>query len=628
MPQPQTIVLGKTIGDFFLKRVQASPDLPAFTFKPTYADAGPLNEWRTLTFKEFYQDARLVAFGLMNLGVKKGDKIAILSSTRYEWSLSDISIMGAGGISVPIYPSNTPDDVCYILDHSESSVAIVEDGKQLEKILSQRLAKPGCLPHLRKIVVIEPAGMSATHRNIDATKDVLTLSALRELGKREEARSPTRFDDILRALEPSDPFTICYTSGTTGVPKGAVLPHDAMASVMEDCKITLGKYVMEGQQIDLAYLPFSHILGRTESISAYCAGWKTGFAENIDKLMTNIGEVRPTLLFAVPRIFEKAYTKIHATVEAGPPSKKKLFDWAVRSGREYYADVWAGRRPGATKRVKYELADRLVFAQLRKRFGGRLRYSLCGGAPLPREIGEFFQVVGITICEGYGLTETCAATSFCTPETVRFGTVGKPLPEVNLKIADDGEILVKSRKLFTGYYKNPEATAEALEGGWFHTGDIGHLDDQGVLHITDRKKDLIVTSAGKNVAPQKIENLARSQKLISQFVVHGDRRNYLTALVTLEREAVIRYAHENQILFSEYSELVKNPKILSLVQHALDEINRQLASFESIKKFVIVPSEFTVESGELTPSLKVRRNFVNKRYKQELDSMYDAPRAP
>lgn len=611
-----------TITETFLERVRTTPDVVAYQYKPTHPEQGPVNLWKQVTFRQYYDHVKLVSFGLMGLGVQPGDKVVILSNTRYEWSLCDIAILGASAITVPIYASNIPDDVLYILNHSDAKVAILEDAKQLQKILEKRLEKPGCLPRLEKIIVIEPSAMSLAARHQDATRDVITLKALEELGRREEAKAPARFDENLKSAKPQDLITICYTSGTTGVPKGAMITHDGLMSVLEDAVAVIHPFIKPESEVLLSFLPFSHILGKVESMMLHTFGWRQAYSENLDKLMANIAEVRPTIMCSVPRIFEKAYNRINAMVDAGTDSKRKLFQWAMQVGRRYYQAIWDHRTPTFTEKAEYAAAKALVLNKVAQRFGGRLQFAICGGAPLPREIGEFFQIVGIKVLEGYGLTETTAPVSLNLPDDPRFGAVGRPLPEVQIKIGSDGEILIKSRKVFKGYYKMPKETEEAITDGWFHTGDIGHLDAEGFLHITDRKKDLIVTSGGKNIAPQKIENLAKSQKIFSQFVVHGDRRHYLTALVTLDQDQVIKYASENQILFSEYSELIKNPKILALVQHTIDDLNQQLASFETIKKFVILPADFSVETGELTPSLKVKRGLVNKRYRSELDSMY------
>jgi long-chain acyl-CoA synthetase len=614
-----------TISQTFLDRVKATPNKVGFQYKPTYSELGPIDQWKEVTFREFYNEARIVSFGLMGLGLKPGEKVVILSNTRFEWSLCDVAILGAQATTVPIYASNIADDVVYIAEHADARILILEDAKQLHKILEKRAENPACLPQVEKMIVLEPSAMNLAARYLEGTKNVITLQALKELGRREEIKTPERFDHNLSSAKPGDLITICYTSGTTGIPKGVILTHDNLMSVLEDTAKSLSPWMEPESETILSFLPFSHIFGKIESLAIYAFGWRQVFAENLDKLVANIAEIKPTLLISVPRIFEKAYNRIQIAVDTAGPVQQKLFKWALEVGYRYYRAVWANQKPGLKRRLEYETAKKLVLNKVAQRFGGRLRFAVCGGAPLPKEIGEFFQILGIQILEGYGLTETCAPIAVNTPESIRFGTVGRPMPEVTVKIAEDGEILIKSRKVFSGYYKMPEETEQVLRDGWFYTGDIGHLDSDGYLHITDRKKDIIVTSGGKNIAPQKIENIAKTQKLITQFMVHGDRRHYLTALVTLDRDQVVRFANENQILFSEYKELIKNPRILAMVQKVIDDVNKQLSNFETIKKFVILPNEFTVESGELTPSLKVRRSYINKQYTAELDSMYNDP---
>ncbi|MEK7396899.1 MAG: AMP-binding protein, partial [Candidatus Poribacteria bacterium] len=349
-----------------------------------------------------------------------------------------------------------------------------------------------------------------------------------------------------------------------------------------------------------------------ESMAIYVFGWQQWFAESFEKLTTNLKDARPTLLFGVPRTFEKAYEKIILSVNSSPPFLKNLYKLSTSTGGGI---SWSAKLAVSAARL-------FIFRKIRNGFGGRLKWAICGGAPLPKELGEFFHKVGITILEGYGLTETCAPVTLNTPNNIRFGSVGRPLPEVSIKTAPDGEILVKSEKIFKGYFKLPEETTSAFQDGWFCTGDIGSFDKDGFLQITERKKDLIVTSSGKNIAPQKMEGIAKSYVLINQFIVHGDNRNYLTALITLNKEQAIKYATDHQVLFSEYTELVKNPRMIGAMQKIVDDINKHLAKYEKIKRFLILPNEFTVENGELTPSLKFKRSLINKRYKNLLDSMY------
>lgn len=597
----------QTITQTFLNRVRSQPDREIFFTKEGA-------EWKGVTWKQYFENVKAISLGLMELGVSNGDHVCLISNTRIEWAACDMAILGARAVTVPVYASNTAEETAYIINHCEAKVVFVEDSRQLDKVLSVR----NKLPKVQKIVPFSFAGTP----QLAHEKDVISLSALRELGRR--AQNPDRFEQNLTAAKPSDVLTICYTSGTTGVPKGVVLTYDALTSEIEDVDNSIGRDVEIGENdCALSFLPISHIFGKIESMAVYHFGWKVYYAENIEKLLSNMAEVKPTLLFAVPRVFEKAYGRIKSSIDESSQSKRRLFDWAMSAGRVYWEKTWENKRPNVTETAQYLLAKQLVLKKVYEKLGGRIRFCIAGGAPLPRAIAEFMQICGITILEGYGLTETCAAVTVNTPEAVKFGTIGKPLPEVAVKIADDGEILIKSRKVFKEYFKNPDATREVLTGdGWFHTGDIGLIDEDGFVKITDRKKDLIVTSGGKNVAPQKIENLAKTHKYINQFLVHGDKRNYLTALVVLDREELVKFAKEHDILFSEYAELLKNQKIQSLTQQILDDVNSKLASFETIKRFKLLPNEFSIETGELTPSLKIRRKFCSEKYHSELDSMY------
>lgn len=615
-------IVGKTVTETFLSRVKATPSQSAFLFKPTNEEMGPVGQWKTINFLDFYQECERVSLGLMRLGLQAQNKVILFSTTRIEWSLCDMAIMGAQAVTVPIYASTTPPDAAYIVHHSEARFMIVEKPKHLEDLLKVRAQKPELFAKIEKIIVLEPDAMKLGARYGDAMKDVMTYQALKELGKREQSSDPSRFEKGLLASKAEDLITICYTSGTTGTPKGVMITHGNIMSVMDDCVPLLGKHIVPEEQLLLSFLPFAHIIGKMESLTIHTFGWKQAFAESFDHLLANLSEIHPTILFSVPRIFEKGYNGVQEKLAASSPVRQALFKRGLETGRKYHLAIREGRRPSLLVKMEYEAAKRIVFKKVTDRFGGRINLSLCGGAPLPKHIGEFFQIVGIPIYEGYGLTETSAPVTLNTPDAVRYGTVGKPLPEVTLKIAEDGEILVKSKKVFKAYYKMEAETAEVLKKDWFATGDIGHIDSEGFLHVTDRKKDLIITSGGKNIAPQKIERLAKANSLITEFVVHGNDRAYLTALATLNQPMVEKFAHDNQILFSAYEELVKNPKVLALVQNAVDELNQGLASYETIKKFVILPFELSIEKGELTPSLKVRRKFINTQYKEVLDSMY------
>ena len=617
-------ILEHTITETFLKRVKSTPEQVAFRYKPQ----GPMGpgKWMDVSFAQFYGECQEFSRGLMALDVQRGDRIALFSNTRYEWSLSDMAILGAGAVTVPIYASSTSEDACYILKHSEAKVLIVENARNLLRLFETEGMETPESSAVKSIILLDPPGKSEAKQLEKCPNfQFLNFNEVKERGHENTKIPPSRFVDHLGKAKRGDVLTICYTSGTTGIPKGVVLTHQNLMSVISDCVKVLGKHINPKKEVILSFLPFSHILGKVESMTIYAVGWQQVFAEGPDRLLSNLQEIKPTILFAVPRTFEKAYQLIRSSVRDSSFVTRELFRWAYDIGTEYAAVTEQEGKPTKTLLLSYLLAKSLVFGKVAQRFGGRLRFSICGGAPLPKELGEFFRNAGFLILEGYGLTETCAPVTLNTPERVRFGSVGRPLPDVTIKIEKDGEILLRSAKVFREYYKMPEETAEALQNGqhkWFHTGDIGSIDEDGYLHITDRKKDLIVTSAGKNIAPQKIENLVKTHTLINQFVVLGDRRNYLTALVTLEREQIIRYANEHHILFSEYSELVKNPRIVTRIQRIVDAINKRLAGYETIKKFAILPNEFTIQSGELSPSLKLRRRFIHDKYSSVLDSLY------
>lgn len=596
----------KTISEAYVNRVKTHPDRVGFRFKKD-------GDWQDVTFREHFETVRRLAAGLIELGVKKGGRVNILAQTSLAWGQMDIAILGAGGITVPIYPTNTPEDTKYIINHCEASVLFVDDMKNLQKVAA---VGKEC-PLLKKVIV--NFDLKAGH--VEAPFEILSWKSLYDLGLNKEKALGSRVDANFAEAKPEDIFTICYTSGTTGLPKGVVLQHSAMSSVMTDVKIAM-KGLVTDEEILLSFLPMSHIFGKWESMTPYYLGWTSCFAESVDTLINNLAEVRPTLWVAVPRIFEKVYGRVTSTIETASPVKRQLFAWAVGVGQKVLKAKEEGKRPSLFLAAEYETAKRLVFGKITARFGGRLKFCVSGSAPLAKNIQEFMHIAGVPVFEGYGLTETCAPICVNLPNANKFGTVGKIFPEVLVRIAEDGEILIKSKKCFKEYYRNPEATAEALRNGWFYTGDIGHLDSEGYLCITDRKKDLIKTAGGKFIAPQKIENLAKSFKVLSQVVVYGDQKPFASALLTLNQEYVIQYAQSHKIITSEYSELVKHPEIQKLVASAMADLNSQLARYETIKKYIVLPQEFTVEDGDLTPSLKVKRKVVSAKYKDQLEALY------
>ncbi len=562
--------------------------------------------WISLSWLDVGEKVKEVALGLSALGVKKGDTVAIFSNTCMEWTVSDLAILSLGAVSVPIYQSTTPDQVAYILNNSGSRWVFAENTHLLKKIKAEL---PN-LPQLQRIVLF--------HGKKEAHEMQMTLEELQKLGVEEGNEAAWR--EGLEAIEPNQTATLVYTSGTTGPPKGAILTHGNFLSGIDACTAL---FTISEEDTSLLFLPLAHILAREMQFYHLRVGFTQAFAESIDKLVDNLGEIRPHFFVAVPRIFEKVYEKILQQVEAGSPTKQSIFKWGVVVGGEVSRRVQKGQSLSPGLWLQSKIASRLVFGKLRRRLGGRLMYAVSGGAPLSREIAQFFHAAGILILEGYGLTETTAAVNCNSPSHYAFGTVGLPVKGVQEKIAPDGEILVKGPMVFQGYYKNPEATREVLsEDGWFKTGDIGEFDARGYLKITDRKKDLIITAGGKNIAPQNIENQLKTVPVISQAVIIGDRRKYLAALLTLTKDVLEEWAQKMGLQVQTYDELVKHPTTHQWLHQILDEKNKTLASYESIKRFAILPNDFSQETGELTPTLKVKRKFVNEKYRDVIENLY------
>ncbi len=559
--------------------------------------------WEDITYQEYYDFVQEICFSLLESGIERGDRVAILSGSRTEWAFADLGILSCGAITVPIYQSNVASEIEYILKNSEAKAIFVENETQLEKALSIQ----NNVPSLKTIVIFE-------YKNAQALGNAIPLEEFCQKGLKQ--KDPKVFDELLQKNKPEDTATIVYTSGTTGLPKGVVLTHSNFISELSDIETIIG---LSQDDIILSFLPFAHILARIELYCGLTFGWTHAFAEGIPQLVDNLAEIRPTFMFAVPRIYEKVYNKILSQVQDGSSLKKKIFYWSLSIGRNVSQRTQKGLPLPPGLKLKYALASKLVFSKLKQKFGGRLKFFISGGAPLSRDIAEFFHAAGFLILEGYGLTETTAAAFTNQPYRYEFGTVGPPLGEVQVRIAADGEILIKSKKVFKEYFKNPEATADVLKDGWLYSGDIGHLTEKGNLKITDRKKDIIVTSGGKNVAPQKIENLLKIHRYISQAMVYGDKKNYLTAIITLNTEEIIKFAKNNQI---EETQIYSHPSIEKLISDLISETNKALASFETIKKFRILRNDFSIETGELTPSLKVKRKYCSEKYKDVIQSMY------
>jgi len=569
--------------------------------------------WREVTWAETEARVLAIAAALLDDGVRVGDRVAILSATRPEWMEIDLAILACGALTIPIYQSSLIAECGYIIANSESSLALVENAKQRAKI-DELTAHGFELDGVRQTVQLRRVV------TIDDGDGPGSLRALLERGREALPRVRPEIERRIEALGRDDVATIVYTSGTTGPPKGVVQTHGNHLATVEAALRT--GLIREGD-VDFFFLPLAHSFARLVEYLGIAAGTTTAFARSIDTLAEDMAAARPHLVPAVPRIYEKVYARILAGRDAAPPVKRALFDWAVGVGRARSRCEQERRPVPLGTRLQAAIAHRLVFARIHQLLGGNIRYMTSGAAPLAREILEFFHAIGILILEGYGLTETTPSLTVNRPDRFKFGTVGLPLDCCEIRIAEDGEILARGDNVANGYYRRPEATAEAWDPqAWFHTGDIGEVDAEGFLRITDRKKDLIKTSGGKYVAPQKIENLLKMQPHVSQAVVIGDNRKYCVALITLDQEELARWLAGRGIEDVRPETAATDADVQALVQTEVDEVNRHLASFESIKYFRILPGDFSPESGELTPSLKVKRKVVAQRYGPVIEEMY------
>ena len=589
-----------SVGAMLVRRVEATSSKEAFRYVED-------DRWVSLSWLQTKDKAFQLAAGLLALGIGPEDRVAIASSTRMEWILADLAIMCAAGATTAIYPSTQHEDVRFILADSQSKMVVAEDDVQVGKILDHLDE----LPELINIVQLDG--------KVDHPK-VIGWGDLERLGREYLDAHPTAVDDVIAAIGPEDLATLIYTSGTTGRPKGVRL--------VQDCWTYEGAAVeaydiISADDLQYLWLPLSHVFGKALIAIQVYIGFTTAVDGRIDKIVENLAVIQPTFMCGAPRIFEKVRARVMMTASHGV--KAKIFDWAFGVGRKVSPMRLAGREPSGLLALQYALADRLVFSKIKARMGGKIRFFVSGSAPLSREVQEWFHAAGLLVLEGYGLTETCVPTCVNNPRATRFGTVGPPVPGSQVKIADDGEILIKGPGVMRGYHNMPEATEQALKDGWFATGDIGELDEQGYLRITDRKKDLIKTSGGKYVAPQKVEGVLKTAcPYISQLLVYGDGRKYATALITLDPEAIEGWAKEQGLSYSSVEELAGSQEVHDLIEGFVTQSNEQLERWETIKKFEILPSELSVEEGEVTPSLKVRRKTVEKKYADLLNSMYDA----
>jgi long-chain acyl-CoA synthetase len=564
-----------------------------------------------ITYDQFKEETDAFAFGLASLGIKKDDKIAIISENRPEWVYSDMAILGLGAIDVPLYPSLSSESVEFILNNSETKAIIVSTKFQLNKVMKVR---DKCKT-LKFIILLNEKDFDPNN------KDLMTFSKVQELGKVFQKEHPSLLKDNLSLIKPADVCTIIYTSGTTGEPKGVVLTHH---NILSNVQAALESFPISNKDVFLSFLPLCHIFERMAGYyTAFSAKCTVCYAESIETVAQNLIEIKPTIMTTVPRLFERIHSKIIKNVESQPEKKQKIFYWAMDAGKRYKEAEKKGKIP-LTLSLQYKLADKLVYKKLQEKTGGNLRFFISGGAALPRALGEFFEAIGIIIVEGYGLTESSPVIAANRVEEYKFGSVGKPFPGVQIKIASDGEILAKGPNIMQGYYKNKKETEATIKDGWLYTGDIGVFDADGFLIITDRKKHLFKTSAGKYIAPTPIESMFLASKYIDQFVLIGDRRMFLTALIVPDFEAVKEYADARKIPYEKVEDLVRDEEIYKMLDKEMDQFQKKLANYERVRKFVLLDRPFTIESGEITPSLKIKRKYVEERYQDLIEQMYQS----
>jgi len=570
--------------------------------------------WQDVTYTELSETVQEIGLGLIDLGIQAGERFCILANTRPEWSYVDMAASSAGTVVVPIYQTNSPEECLWVISDSEASAIVCEDEQQLAKIAAIR----DKLPNLRTIIVIDPPEGSegkAPAADIGA----LGAIALDEVRERGRTRSAEELQARRSAVRPEDPFTFIYTSGTTGPPKGCVLTHGNYCSIVE--MIREAGEIRE-DEVSYLYLPLAHSYALLVQLAAFALGSTLAyFGGDTKQIVPELMEVQPTYLPSVPRVFEKIYTLAHGAIEARSPQEQQRAQAAVELGVKVRDMMARGEPVPAELQSAFDEADEQLFKNVRAIFGGRVRHATSGAAPIAKEILEFFYACGVPVFEGYGMTETATAASISTLENHRFGTVGRALPGVELKIAEDGEILVKGANVFNGYHNRAEESFGAVEDGWLHTGDLGSIDEDGYLSITGRKKDIIITAGGKNLTPANVENDLKQCRWISQAVMHGDARPYPVVLITLDEEEIPIYAREHD-LPEDIASLSRDPKVHELIQREIDHANAKYAQVEQVKKFVILDHDLSQATGELTPTLKVKRNVVNEKYAAVFDELY------
>ncbi len=571
--------------------------------------------YHSITYREFLDYALTGARGLRKEGIRPGERVAILAENSHHWALTDMAIFLAGGVVVPIYTTETPEQEAYILNDAQVRAVFISSRQHYEKLLAVR----DQLPLLEYVFSFE-------RFHFQRELPVMTIYQLAEIPSPATTAERTEILEGLREVDPEDPATIIYTSGTTGRPKGVVLTH---RNILMDAWLGIKKINdIREDDLFLSFLPLSHAFERT--CGYYCAimtGSTIAYAESIEKVPENLKEVRPTLMVSVPRLFEKVYHRVYEDVHRMSLAKRTLFHRAVALGKRYVECRYIERRRSVCLLMAARIANYFIFKKIRKGLGGRLRFAISGGAPLERVVNEFFWAVGVPILEGYGLTETSPAICINTFDHIRFGTVGTAFEQTDVRTAEDGELMIRGPMVMKGYFNRPDKTREVIRDGWLYTGDIATIDSDGFIAITDRKKEIIITAGGKNIPPQYVEGAIRRDKFVNQAVVYGDRKPYLVALIVPNVERLVEWARKRKISFFDVDDLTHNTEVTDLFRERVDGINANLAHYETIKKFILVPKAFTVEAGELTPTLKVRRRVVYGKFHEELEQLYEHPRS-
>jgi len=568
--------------------------------------------WRDISWNEYYEQARAVGAALISMGLEAGDCVSIIGDNCPEWVIIDMGIQCAGGVAVGVYSTNAWPQVEYVISNSDSKFFFVENEEQLDKWLQFR----DNVPHLKKVIVWDLEGLRHFEDEM-----VMTFDALLEMGREAYQKDPGPFETRMKQVTPEDVSMLIYTSGTTGPPKGAMLTH---RNLMWMGQAITRENPMSDQDEVLSFLPLCHVFEQLFSVMGHIThGYTVNFIENLDTVTDNMIEVSPTVGYAVPRIWEKYLSAVYIRMSDATWFKKLVFGLALKIGKKRATLMMNFKPVPFAVELLYKLAHFAVFRKLKERMGfDRMRIAYSGAAPISPDVLHFFQSIGVNLIEGYGQTEDTGVTCVSRVGRVKFGTVGPPITGTEVKIAEDGEILVKSPSVFKGYYKNPEATAETIKDGWLYSGDVGEIDEDGYLRITDRKKDIIVTAGGKNITPQYIENKLKFSPYINDAVVIGDKRKFISALIMIDEDNVVKYAQDNKIQFSTYKDLTQSPEINRLIQKEVDAVNDTLARVEQIKKFTILPKKLYEEDGEVTPTMKVKRNYVNKAFGDLIEAMY------